>query len=84
MELGVRVLEEIIHDAIRLRIRPMVDEVRNRNARRELGEPAVMVAVPVRDDQVIDPGDTSIPRRRENPRRVTHGTGASVSGIDEQ
>ena len=50
----IRVLQELGRRRLRLHGRPVVDEVSNRDARRELRHAAEMIAVPMRRDQVVD------------------------------
>jgi len=56
----------------------------NRDARRELGKPAVMIAVPVRDDHVIDLRDARIFRGLDDASCVARCTHAAVARVDEQ
>ena len=50
----IRLLQKFVGGGGRLNVRAMVDEIPDRDARRELGHAAKMIAVPVRRDQVVD------------------------------
>src|SRR5712691_11620201 len=76
-------LEYRIDLRARLNIRPMVDELFDGDARRELGQTADMITVVMGGDQVIDLRDSSVLDRGHDAISVTDGGGASVSSIDE-
>ena len=66
-----------------LLVRAVVDELLDRQALRELLHPAEMVAVPMRRDQMVDPGHARILGGRHNPVCVADGAGPRVAGVDE-
>ena len=43
----------------------MIDEMLDRDLLGEFGKAAVMIAMPVRDDQIVDLGEMRIARRRK-------------------
>ena len=56
----------------------------DRDLRRELRQPAEVVAVPVRDDQVIDLLQVRVFDRRHDAAGVAHGARRHVARIHEQ
>ena len=54
------------------------------NPRGELRETAVVVGVPVRDDEVIDPGKPGVARGLHDSRGVTDRSGPGISSVDQQ
>ena len=62
----------------------VVDEVPDRNAVGERRHGAVVVAVPVRRDEMVDLRDARVPQRVDDPARVALGRRAAVPGVDEQ
>ena len=81
---GIRRLQEPVGRFVRLHVRPMVDEMPNRNPRSELGEAAVVVAVPMRCDQVINLRHTARSGGVDDSAGVPRRAHAPVSRIDEQ
>jgi hypothetical protein len=84
MELRVDVFQEGIHKRSRLHVGPVIHEMRNWDARGQFSDTTVMVAMPVSDDQVIDPGDASVSSRRQDSTGIAHGACPTISGIDQE
>ena len=77
----------LLHHPVDLRawlhVRPMVDELENGDARRDLGDATDVVGMEVRGDQMIDPRETCILGGCENAFGIAHGCGPTVAGVDE-
>jgi hypothetical protein len=67
-----------------LHVGPVIHEMRNWDARSQFSDTAVMVAMPVSDDQVINPGDAGVSSRRQDSTGIAHGPCTTISGIDQE
>jgi hypothetical protein len=74
----------IIRRLPRLHVRAVIDELLDRNLRSKLRQPAEVVAVPVRDDQVIDLLELRILDRRHNAPGIAHRAWRHVAGVHQQ
>ena len=70
VELRIDLREEFIGGGRRLQVRPVVDEMPDRDALGELGQAAEMIAVPMRDDQMVDLGEAGILGGRHDARGI--------------
>ena len=63
----------------------MIDKLLDRHMRSQFRETAEMIAVPVRDDQMIDLLQAGIFHRRHDAARIARCRNRSeVSGVDQQ
>ena len=83
VKLGIRLLQKVVGRLRRLNISSVVDEFFDRDARRQLGHSAKVIAVPVRRDQMIDLLYAGIFHRGLNPRCVSGGRRPDVAGVDQ-
>ena len=75
--------EELVGGFGRLLVRTVIHEFADRDALLELGHPAVMIAVPVRDDQAVDLGETGILRGGIDALGIAHRA-VGVAGVDQE
>ena len=62
----------------------MIDELANRDVRGELGQPAEVVGVPMRDDQMVDLLKAGVLDGIPDAAGIASGGRAGVAGIDQQ
>ena len=85
VEFPIGALVEVPHRLVaRLDRRPVVHVVPDRDARRQFREPAVVVAVPVGGEQVVDPLEAGRLCRGQDAADVALGRRTAVPGVDEQ
>jgi hypothetical protein len=76
--------EEFIEGFDGLNVRPVVDELPDRDPVRHFDHAAEMITVPMRGDEMIDLGEMSILRRRHDALGIPlRRIGSEVPGIDE-
>ena len=83
-ELRIGLLQKIIGGLPGLDVRPMVDEFLDRDLRSELCQAAEVVAVPVRDDQMIDLLKPGVLGRGHDAAGIAHGARGDIACIHEQ
>src|SRR3954468_3981026 len=76
-------LEEFVGRRRRLHVRAVIVIARDRKLLGKFPKASEMVAVPVRDDQMIDLGDTGVFRRFDDASGIARRLGAAIAGIDE-
>src|SRR5262245_58182288 len=67
----------------RLHVRAVIVEVPNRNMPGELGHPAVMIAMPMRRDQVVDLCESGVLDGIHDPSRVPRRSRTTVTSVDQ-
>ena len=80
----VRVLEKGVRKFARLDVGAVIDELADRNLGRQFGQAAEVIAVPVRDDQMVDLLEPGVFDRIHDAARIANRRGAGIAGIDEQ
>ena len=80
----VVLLQERIGVGVRLHVRPVIDVVLDRDPVRELRQGAEVIAVVVREHEVVDLFQTRVLHRRHDPLRVADGAGSAVTGVYQQ
>ena len=84
IKLRIRLLQEVIGSGARLHVRAVVDELADRNARRQFGHPAEVIAMPVSRDQMVDLREPCIFHRGHDALGVANRPCASIACIDQQ
>ncbi len=84
VEPRVRVLEKLVDARRRLDVGTVIDEVPDRNAGRQLGQTAHVIAVPVCRHEVIDPREARVVRRGHDAAGVSRCSRSRVSCVDQQ
>ena len=77
VKLGIRLLQKVVGRLRRLNISSVVDEFFDRDARRQLGHSAKVIAVPVRRDQMVDAGEPGSPGSIHDPPGIS-GSGRTA------
>ena len=62
----------------------MIDELFDGNLRSQFGQAAEVIAMPVRDDQMIDLLEAGVFHGRHDSRGVSRRLRAGIAGVDEQ
>ncbi len=83
VELRIRLLQKFVGGGTRLNIRAVIDEMADRNARREFRHAAKMIAVPVRGNQIVDLREACLFRGGHDALGVSDRAGAGVPRIDQ-
>ena len=85
VELRVDLRQEFIDRGGRLGVRAVVDEMPDRDALGEFRQAAIMIAVPMGDDQIVDLGQPGIPGGRHDAPGIADRRGRrDVAGVDQQ
>ena len=80
----VRILEKVVGCLAGLNVRAVIDELFNRHLCRELRRAAEMIAVPVRDNQMIDLPQAGIFDGSHDAARIAWCGGAGVARVHEE
>src|SRR3954465_15593854 len=84
IQLRIGLLKKVVGGRRWLHVATVIDESGNRNPRRQLRHAAVVIAMPERSDQGVDPGEAGILGGGDNPFCVTNRARSRVAGVDEQ
>ena len=82
-QVSVDILQEIVGTLARLDVCPVIPVVLDWDLLGELGEAAVVIPVPVRDDQIVDLREPGITDRFHDAACIARGGGARIAGVDE-
>ena len=83
-ELRIGLLQKVVGGLAGLDVGAMVDEFADGDLRGELGQAAEVIAVPVRDDQMIDLGEAGVMDGIHDAAGIANGAGRDVARIHEQ